>query len=457
MHDFLAFIAFDRWLPALRSLRSKHRRGGDPASRISNTLHTQMIAILCAVVAMGICGCVEHRNESAPITESTAADTPRSGFMVAATDKRSTESMDAVHTDNTSMPAEPMRAPRSPQSEAMLDPSDRRPPILEVEMLDRKEYGVPIGLFADKTLLMRRDGSIDFLENQYISRQRILAQRFESIDRNELSQQLYNEFGRRYAIKWEAPYIVVAHANHLGRWAHRFRNLYHSFRLYCKTHGLALREIEFPLVAMVLASQAEFHRYAEADGTKLPANCVGFYSQKSNRIVLYEAGEGLAQETLETICHEATHQLAFNSGLHQRLAATPLWLAEGLATMFESPRLSGLQQREGGSHWPDSRRHEWRLLAKNPSAMVTIMDSIVRSDTAFERDPLNAYCVSWALVAYLSQRHATAFGQYIQHVSRKPPYEAYSPAQRQADFQQYFGKDIRLLTKSVTTFIESLD
>src|SRR5207253_9543744 len=43
---------------------------------------------------------------------------------------------------------------------------------------------------------------------------------------------------------------------------------------------------------------------------------------------------------IATVIHEATHQIAFNSGMHTRYADNPLWLAEGMAMYFETPDLS---------------------------------------------------------------------------------------------------------------------
>ena len=38
----------------------------------------------------------------------------------------------------------------------------------------------------------------------------------------------------------------------------------------------------------------------------------------------------------DTIIHEATHQTAYNVGVHARFADQPRWLVEGLAMMFEA-------------------------------------------------------------------------------------------------------------------------
>jgi hypothetical protein len=61
----------------------------------------------------------------------------------------------------------------------------------------------------------------------------------------------------------------------------------------------------------------------------------------TNRVFLFDetAGKSKANwsENAVTIIHEATHQTAFNVGVHRRFAAEPRWLVEGLATMFKPP------------------------------------------------------------------------------------------------------------------------
>ena len=161
--------------------------------------------------------------------------------------------------------------------------------------------------------------------------------------------------------------------------------------------------------------------------------------------------------TLETICHEATHQLAFNTGLHQRLAMTPLWVAEGLATMFESPRLSGLKAREGGPLLPDSRRQEWQDLSKDHDRIFRLVEQLVRSDSEFEKHPQQAYCVSWAMTTYLSQRRPQPFSQYLSCVAGLPPFEKYVATQRIDGFGQAFGLDHQILVKNMIAYIDSLE
>jgi hypothetical protein len=338
-----------------------------------------------------------------------------------------------------------------------FSPSDMRPPILAVQTSDSTALGVPIGNFSDQLLLMRNDGAIQRIQKPDIVQQSLLKDRFQSIDRNELAQQLRAEFGRNYFVKNEFPYLVIAKPEHINAWSQRFRSLHHSFKLYCATHGLPTREIEFPLVAVVFGSRHEFLRYTHSGGVKIPENCVGYYFSDSNRILLYESEDSSTKETQLTICHEATHQLAFNMGLHQRRASTPLWIIEGLATMFESPMLSGLQTRDGNSLWPASRKQTWQTLSNRPESIQRIVSELIHNDKAFESDFQNAYTVAWAMTTYLSQRRSKPFGPYLQKVGNLPPFEDYSASNRITDFQSAFGSDVKLFTNKMIKHLETLE
>ena len=345
---------------------------------------------------------------------------------------------------------------RRPASNSKSTTSDSRPPILAIQLRDTTAFGIPIGLFSDQTLMMRSDGAIQRIQNSEIIQQSILKDRFRAIDQAELSQQLRAEFGRAYLVRSESPYLIVARAEHMEIWRHRFKSLYHSFRLYCSTHGIATREIEFPLIAVVFGSHDEFLRYANSTQSKLPENCAGFYFSDSNRIALYESPDVSVQEIQASICHEATHQIAFNVGLHQRAAVTPLWIVEGLAGMFESPMFSGLQSRDGKSGWPTSRRSTWNALAKKPEALQRIVAGLIQNDSSFKNDTENAYCVAWAMTIYLSQRHSQLYGTYLQKNGNREPFQEYTTSQRLTDFENAFRADSRILTKKIISYLETL-
>ena len=68
--------------------------------------------------------------------------------------------------------------------------------------------------------------------------------------------------------------------------------------------------------------ETSFLRHAVRQGVSLPGGTLGYYSRQTNRILLYDlaADGGAARlENAATIVHEATHQMAFNTGVHAQL------------------------------------------------------------------------------------------------------------------------------------------
>ncbi|HUP78486.1 MAG TPA: DUF1570 domain-containing protein [Pirellula sp.] len=428
--------------------------------------HHRPISGLFAAFLASASGCnVEHQHFQ---REESLADVTMTGFFVAKNSKSSETDTGSdlvncrpeerkTYVNPSQTAPEPMVLDRYSIPGNQYRNADKRPPVLAVRMPDHTAFGVPIGLFSDHLFLMRNDGTIQQIKNGDIVHQAILNDRFRSIERSEFAQQLRTEFGRSYVVKSELPYLIVARPEQIEKWCKRFRSFHYSFKLYCSTHGLQTRDIEFPLVAVVFGSRTEFQRYSRSEPIKVPESVVGYYMPDTNRILLYEDAGPSNIATEKVICHEATHQLAFNTGLHQRRASTPLWLAEGFASMFEAPMLSGSQNCDGKSLWPESRKHTWQLIAKRPESIHRLMAGLVQNDSAFESDAQNAYAVAWAMATYLSQRSPKMFGPYLNRISDLPPFETYRATQRVEDFQSAFGVDIRLLSKKIIKYLETLD
>lgn len=330
--------------------------------------------------------------------------------------------------------------------------------MLHVEMERSQLRGLPVGLFSDKLLLMRTNGAIEFLDNQAIRAQKITQAPFHSQDQSSMARELQEEFGGKYRVRRAGPYLVVATPGRVGVWSDRFLKFHHSIELFCTTHRIPLRKLEFSLVAIVFETKREFDAYARTDQAEIPETCVGYYSQKTNRIVLFDADSGgPGQQTLETICHEATHQVAFNSGLHQRLAETPLWLAEGFAVQFEAPAYCNYGSRDHASRWPESQRRAWESMKGDPKRLQSFLNDLILDDRRFRTDTLDAYTVSWALTSYLADRKSREFVQFLQNIGRRKPFETYTAGDRLRDFHQSFGTDVGLLSRRITEHLEQLD
>src|SRR5262249_886358 len=82
----------------------------------------------------------------------------------------------------------------------------------------------------------------------------------------------------------------------------------------------------------------------------LPPGTMGFYSKQTNWLALFDfrnvpmKTKAAGQTNMETVTHEATHQLTFNTGLLERQVDVPLCIVEGLAIDGGRRRLTGASE-----------------------------------------------------------------------------------------------------------------
>jgi hypothetical protein len=198
-------------------------------------------------------------------------------------------------------------------------------------------------------------------------------------------------------------------------------------------------------------------QHAQGATRQLPENVVGSYFPKSNRCVLYQitgsAGTNWA-ETEATIVHEAVHQLAYNTGIHERLAQNPLWFVEGLASMFEQSAVydsrvasSSLQSRM----IPD-KVARLRVNAQDIAQLQQHLASLISDDRLFRTDAILAYDLSWALTFYLAERRPQEYRQYYELLSARP-FGGYPETQRANDFRAAFGGNLGSLAVQLQQLI----
>ena len=121
-----------------------------------------------------------------------------------------------------------------------------------------------------------------------------------------------------------------------------------------KKNGLPVAPIEFPLVAVIFATEDEFRA-----SRRVAPEVQAYYEILSNRIYFYEKSrrdqespEVSALRKPQTVAHEGTHQILHNVGLQPRLSDWPLWLVEGLAEYCSPPKVT----KKGASTGPGSAR-----------------------------------------------------------------------------------------------------
>jgi hypothetical protein len=270
---------------------------------------------------------------------------------------------------------------------------------------------------------------------------------------------LVAELGKQFEITATQHY-VVAHPGGGGEWAGRFEDLYNRFGHYFRVRGFELQTPPYPLVAIVYRNRAEYLRAAAASGKPLHPNTLGHYYPDTNRVYLFDANakEGSAEwsENAETIIHEATHQMAFNTGVHRRLADQPRWVVEGLATMFEAPGVWS----ERYDHTRADRVNRGRLhgfqdyVAKRrqPGSLVRLLTT----DDAFRSDTDGAYAEAWALSFYLCETQPRLYTSYLARTADRPMFSEMSAVERLGEFQAIFGTDLKLFDAKFLRYMQEI-
>ena len=328
---------------------------------------------------------------------------------------------------------------------------------LELTVRGQKIEGAPVAWNAQQVVLLGRDGQLWRFAPEEATQYRKTADGFRGYSAADLRAALRREFGNGFEVTSSTHYLVVHPSGSRTAWAEWFEDLYRRFVRYFSVRGFSLAEPPFPLIAIVCRDQAEFARYASRHGPP-PAGILGFYSIASNRIVLYEAsqeggGQAAEERSFATVVHEATHQMAFNTGIHSRAAEPPVWVAEGLATVFEGVVGGGAN----GTRQSRINRVRFGDFQKNrhttPASMLAEM---VAQDQVFRTSPATAYATAWALTFYLIETQPSSYWQYLGRTAARPPLEPYSAAQRTADFTALFGTDWNMLEARLKRFLDEL-
>jgi hypothetical protein len=164
-----------------------------------------------------------------------------------------------------------------------------------------------------------------------------------------------------------------------------------------------------------------------------------------------------AERTVATIVHEATHQLAFNSGLQVRYADIPLWVSEGIAIYFETPDLSSAKgwRNIGGTNRVNLTNFRKFLRTRPAGALVTLLSDDKRFRDA--STAADAYAESWALVYFLLQTRKDDFVAYLQAMAEQAPLVEKSAAERIALFQKHFGDDLAKLDTEFLRYMRGVE
>lgn len=302
--------------------------------------------------------------------------------------------------------------------------------------------------------------------------------KFELADREQLTATTLRDLPPGFRVHNTAHYVICYNTSKAyAQWCGAlYERLYRAFYTFWKGRGIKLEETA-PLVAVVFRDKAAYRNYSQPELGDATDSIIGYYSLKSNRIVSYDLTgierlrapgdrtgtmahisqmlqRPAAERTVATIIHEATHQLAFNSGLQRRFADNPLWLSEGLAIYFESPDLKSRKGwRRIGAVNQFRLRQMRQYLSRRPEGSLT---SLLVDDTRF-RDPRQAdtaYAESWSLCYHLIRTRPKEFREYLERIGQKPPLGESDPETRLREFETTFRESVSSLDEEFVDAIQ---
>jgi hypothetical protein len=332
---------------------------------------------------------------------------------------------------------------------------------VELEVGGQRIEGTPLTMSSAGVELLGRDGRLWTFSPQVARDVKQTGSSFHSYPISVLKGRLQAEVGKDFRIVSTGHYLVALPEGVRTNWAERFEELYRSFAIYFSVRGFRMREPEFPLIAVVWPDKESFMRAARTERGAVMPGVLGYYSQITNRIMLYDVGGGHGdaddwRQNSATIIHEATHQTAFNTGIHQRFSDTPRWLTEGLGMMFEAP---GVWNSRAYTRREDRINHGRFDYFRTRLASIhkpELLQQLVSSDRLFSLDPSAAYAEAWAFSFFLVETQPRKYSEYLALTARRPAGQPYAPGKRLADFASIFGSDFRMLDARFLRFMAEL-
>jgi hypothetical protein len=334
------------------------------------------------------------------------------------------------------------------------------PITIEALVRNQRVEGTPLAASKSNVILLKRNGEvIEFTPGEARDYQKT-ANGFAPYSPAIMRGQLEREFGPAFEVTGTGHFLVV-HPKGQQQWADRFEQMYRSCIMYFKVRGFAINDPEFPLVAIVFPNRDDFLRYALNEGATQAKNYLGYYSLKTNRVALFDNGAGrnnaqLNDANIATVYHEASHQTAFNTGIHKRYAGTPRWVVEGLGTLFEARGVNDSRSYPSAKDRINQERlKEFRVLLpkRKPGRFLELLNS----DRMFEQDMSAAYAESWAFTFFLIETMPREYARYLAKTAARQPFTDYLAAERVKDFTDVFGENIALLEAKFLRYIAELN
>jgi len=325
-------------------------------------------------------------------------------------------------------------------------------------------------------LLQAEDGVLWAIQAEEQLKHASDAKPFHPMSREEMSKRLLAELPSGFTVYSTEHYLICydtskAYAVWCGS---LFEQLHMTFTNFWSKKGFDLHEPEFPLVAVVFADRQSYLKHSRAELGQATEAIIGYYALTNNRMTMYDLtgveaqghasrGRTAAQinqilsqpnaaRTVATVVHEATHQIAFNCGLHTRLSDCPVWFCEGIAEYFETPDLRSAKGWKGIGGVNRARLEEFRRYCEKRPA--SSLETLIRDDKRFHdaSQATEAYAEAWAVTHFLLTQRRKDYVAYLRTLSKKEPLRNDSPKTRIDEFREAFG-DLKQLDADFLKFM----
>ncbi len=300
---------------------------------------------------------------------------------------------------------------------------------------------------------------------------------FTPFTKDELARRMLAELPKGFETYSTTHYLICYDTSRgYAQWCGAlFERLYGAFNNLWTRKGFELHEPEFPLVAVVFADRESYLAHAKKELGESAGSIIGYFNLMTNRMTMYDltglsaSGEAIRGSssaqinqilsqprsliTTATVVHEATHQIAFNCGLHTRLSDCPVWFSEGIAMYFETPDLrsaKGWAGIGGVNHDRMDRFSQFAAQSRGPNSLKTLIEN----DKRFHDSKVNidAYAEAWALTYFLIKQKPKEYTAYLRALSQKKPIVSDTAEGRVAEFEKQFG-DLKKLDVEFMRFM----
>jgi hypothetical protein len=283
---------------------------------------------------------------------------------------------------------------------------------------------------------------------------------------------LLEEFGEGFSVDQTEHFLLVHNVKPVvAKWlAGQMEGTYKRNVALARSLRVPIEEPPHRLEVVLLDRFEQFAQYAQGVGF-VPENTRGFYDERKNRSTFFNAFNDPQVEEFNSkvdqlevregphsgqvrklrryvnrharsylraaMRHELSHQVQFNCGLLRRGADTPVWLAEGLACLFEPAGGSGarsqaINQVRLRRFHEVAEENELMGIRELLNARPQLEDDLERAD--------GFYAQAWALVYYLVRYRARLMAAYLETIRSRVPGEETSDEEEVAAFEGVFGK-----------------